>query len=99
MRLFHTYILASISGVLYIGVTGNLEKRLIWHRWSKNPRRFTTRYRIWKLVYCEEYQNVREAIAREKQLKRWRRSKKLWLISRLNPAMNDLAPHLYPNRE
>lgn len=98
MRLYYVYILASLSEVLYVGVTGNLEGRLAWHRWSTDKRHFTTRYRAWKLVYTEEYTDIRQAIVREKQVKCWRREKKLALIHSQNPEMHDLAPYLYPGR-
>ena len=98
MKLYYVYVLASISGVLYIGMTGNLEQRLIAHRWSTDLRRFTTRYRVWKLVYTEEYTEVVQAIERETQLKGWRREKKLALIRAVNPGLTDLAPYLYPGR-
>jgi putative endonuclease len=98
MKLYHVYILMSRSRVTYIGVTGHLEKRLIQHRWSRDPHHFTARYRVFRLVYFEEYTRVEQAIAREKQLKGWSREKKLALISTMNPEFNDLAPDLYPDR-
>jgi putative endonuclease len=93
MKLYYLYILASIKRVLYIGVTGNFEQRLAEHRSHKYPQAFTARYNVTRLVYCEEYTRVEDAIAREKQLKDWRRSKKVALIERSNPQWEDLVPH------
>jgi putative endonuclease len=91
MRLYYVYILASQARVLYIGVTRNLEQRLIDHRASRKPDSFTSQYRVTRLVYCEEYTEVRQAIDREKQLKSWRRSRKVRLIEKTNPEWRDLA--------
>lgn len=90
MRTYYVYILASRSRNLYIGVTNNLARRLGMHR--DRQVHTTTRYRIVRLVYVETTDDVRAAIAREKQLKGWRRSKKLALISVANPGWDDLAP-------
>ena len=95
MRLYYVYIMASINRVLYIGVTGNLELRLIHHRYPAYEGTFTSRYRVTKLVYVEEYTRPGDAIAREKQMKRWRRSKKVALIARSNPNWEDLAPPVH----
>ena len=65
--------------------------RLNEHRAHKYPQSFTSRYNVTRLVYFEEYTRVEDAIAREKQLKGWRRSKKVWLIEQMNPAWNDLS--------
>jgi len=88
------YILASRTRVIYIGVTGNLEQRLNQHRYHSDPKSFTASYRCDRLVYVEEYTEVDQAIAREKQLKSWRRSKKVALIETMNPEWADLAPPL-----
>ena len=92
MRLYYVYILASINRVLYVGVTGDLEKRLIFHRYPTDTRSFTSQYRVNRLVYLEEYTRPFDAIEREKQIKSWRRSKKVALIVRCNPNWDDLAP-------
>ena len=92
MKLYYVYILASLRRILYIGVTGNLEKRLAYHRSMENPAAFTCRYGVTRLVHLEEYTDPNQAIAREKQLKGWRRSKKVRLIESLNPDWLDLAP-------
>jgi putative endonuclease len=90
MKLYYVYILASITRVLYVGVTGNFEQRLNEHRAHAYPQSFTSQYNVTRLVYFEEYTRVDDAITREKQLKGWRRSKKVRLIESLNPAWEDL---------
>jgi putative endonuclease len=92
MKLYYVYILASLRRILYIGVTGDLEKRLAYHRTMVNPNAFTARYGITRLVHAEEFTEVDQAIAREKELKGWRRAKKVRLIERDNPHWGDLAP-------
>jgi putative endonuclease len=77
-----------------VGVTNNLLVRLAQHRSSDDS--FTARYRITRLVYFEVTQNVAAAIAREKQLKSWRREKKLTLIASINPGWDDLASEWLP---
>src|SRR6266566_6405326 len=84
------YILASRSRNLYTGVTGNLQQRMTEHRQGLVPG-FTTRYRIFRLVHLEQFGDIRDAIAREKEIKGWRREKKIWLIERNNPKWADLA--------
>jgi putative endonuclease len=90
MRTYYVYILASRSRNLYIGVTNSLVHRLYWHRTGKVVS--TARYRITRLVYVETTGDVRAAIAREKQLKGWRRDRKLALVASANPGWDDLAP-------
>ncbi len=87
---YWVYILASWPRVLYIGVTSDIEGRLYEHR-TEDLRSFTSRYRVHRLVYVEEYTWVDDAIAREKQLKAWRRSKKVALIESENPEWSDLS--------
>src|SRR5437764_15203992 len=94
MKLYYVYILASLRRVLYIGITGDLERRLIYHRNMVNRNAFTARYGITRLVHVEEFNDVIQAIAREKQLKGWLRIKKVRLIERKNPHWDDLAPAL-----
>jgi putative endonuclease len=76
---------------IYVGITGNFELRLIEHRTKKYPKSFTSQYNVTKLVYFEEYTRVEDAIVREKQLKGWRRSKKVALIEVRNPDWLDLG--------
>ena len=86
------YVLASIHRVLYIGLASEFEKRLWEHRTKKYPMSFTSQYNVTRLVYFEEYTRVADAIAREKQIKGWRRSKKIALIETMNAEWADLAP-------
>ncbi len=86
----YVYILASKrNGTLYVGVTNNLKKRIIEHKESFIPG-FTQKYQIHTLVYFEEYSDIRDTIAREKQLKKWNRNWKLQLIEKMNPKWKDL---------
>ena len=96
MRLYYVYILASRNRVLYIGITRDLGKRLSEHRSGLYPRSFVSQYNVTRLVYYEEFTDVRQAIAREKQLKSWRRAKKIRLIESMNPEWQDLAPPSRP---
>ena len=90
-KTYCVYIMASESGVLYIGVTNDLERRVIEHKKKRVPG-FSARYNVQKLVYFESFGNVRDAIAREKQLKGWLRKRKVALIESVNPHWNDLSP-------
>ena len=90
MPVYHVYILCSANGVLYCGVTNNLERRTLEHQ-QKLCDGFTKKYDLGRLVYFEPHRDVRAAIAREKQIKRWRRDKKLALIHLLNPQFRELS--------
>jgi putative endonuclease len=94
MRTYYVYILASRSRSLYIGVTNDMARRLWMHR--DGQVHTTAKYRVVRLVYVETTDDVRAAIAREKQLKGWVRRKKLTLISAANPTWDDLAPAWSP---
>ncbi len=87
---FYVYIMASKSGTLYVGVTGDLQKRVYEHKHNLIVG-FTSKYSCHKLVYFEITEDVESAIIREKQLKSWRRSKKEWLIKEMNPSWKDLS--------
>jgi putative endonuclease len=90
-KQYYTYILSNKSNTtLYIGVTNDLERRVSEHKSGMIPG-FTQKYNCDKLVYFEVFSNVDEAIAREKQLKKWSRSKKDWLIDTKNKERVDLA--------
>ena len=89
MRRLYVYILASKSGVLYVGVTNDVRRRVAEHRTARFG--FTAAYRVHRLVYFESIEGPRTAIAREKQLKRWTRGRKLALIRSANPKWADLA--------
>ncbi|MBZ5702538.1 MAG: GIY-YIG nuclease family protein [Acidobacteriia bacterium] len=94
---FSVYILASRSRSLYTGVTNDLERRMTEHRQGVIPG-FTTRYRVFRLVHVELFGHINDAIAREKEIKGWRREKKIHLIEQHNPTWEDLAarlPHHY----
>ena len=95
MSQYFVYIMASRSRALYVGVTNNLSRRVGEHKEGLIPG-FTQRYKINRLVYYESTPDVRAAIAREKQIKRWRREKKVNLIESLNPEWNDLAREVAP---
>jgi putative endonuclease len=87
---YWTYIVASLSGTLYIGMTNNIERRMREHK-SGEFEGFASEYKCNRLVYLEGFDDVRYAIDREKQLKGWRRSKKIALIQSRNPRWEDLA--------
>ena len=91
MKDYCVYILASKrNGTLYIGVTGNIAERMYQHR-SKLLKGLTSKYDVVKLVYTEDYSNPRDAIHREKQLKKSKRSWKIALIESQNPDWHDYA--------
>ena len=90
MRTFYVYIMASRTRVLYVGVTNDLARRVNEHKQGSVPG-FTTRYRVTRLVYFEEFADIRGAIAREKEIKGWVRSRKTSLIESRNPTWEDLA--------
>jgi len=93
--MYFVYILTNWdNSVMYIGVTGNLEKRLYEHR-NNLVDGFTKKYNVHKLVYFESTSDVRSAIAREKQLKGWRREKKNALVALENPTWEDLSKNWY----
>lgn len=89
-RKFYVYIVASISRVIYIGVTNNIVNR-VWQHKTGEVNSFTQKYKCCKLVYCECYKYIDNAILREKQLKRWNRQKKEFLINKNNLHWNDLS--------
>jgi len=82
--------MSSFSGILYIGVTNNLQRRVFEHK-QELVEGFSKKYKCKKLVYFEEYKDVKQEIAREKQLKNWNRKKKEWLIKRVNLDFKDLS--------
>ena len=94
MKTYYVYILASATRVLSVGMTNDLERHVWEHKTDAVPG-FTSRYGVSRLVYTEDYGDVREAIAREKQLKSWRREKKMALIEAENPAWRDLNSGWY----
>ena len=88
---YYVYILATNdNSVIYTGVTNNLPKRIYEHRNSLDPKSFTSRYHVHKLVYYECTGDVTAAIEREKQIKGWSRKHKNKLIESKNPNWNEL---------
>jgi len=85
---YYVYILTNRSQTLYVGVTNNVYRRLEEHRQGKAGR-FTTRYRIDRLIYVEATESIYAALTREKQIKGWTRQKKLELIAEMNPEWRD----------
>jgi putative endonuclease len=90
MRQYCVYILTNKSGTLYVGVTNDLERRMFEHKNSLNEG-FTKKYKINRLMYYESFNDIHEAIYREKQIKGWRRDKKIALIEEDNPTWQDLS--------
>jgi putative endonuclease len=90
MREYFVYMLASRSRRLYVGMTSNLEQRVAQHKAKAAPG-FTSRYNIDRLVWFESIGNAFDAVERERQLKNWRREKKVMLIEMENATWEDLA--------
>ena len=93
MSEYYVYIMTSRSAVLYVGVTNDLRRRVAQHRTGEGSK-FAAKYKVNRLVHVEATNDIRSAIAREKQLKGWRRAKKLALIDETNPDWRDLADEL-----
>ena len=89
-HLYFVYIVSSRTGTLYIGITSNIERRISQHKRGEIEG-FSSQYRCDRLVYYEKFDDVYRAIGREKQLKGWRRSKKIALIESRNPRWEDIA--------
>jgi len=89
-RSYYVYIMASKSRVLYVGVTGFLMARVLRHK-AGEGRAFTRKYRVHRLVYYRCFQNLGDAIARETEIKKWWRGKKVALIRADNPTWEDLS--------
>jgi putative endonuclease len=87
--------MGSLSGTLYIGISSILHKRVFEHKFHRLEG-FTDKYQVERLLYWESFDDVQKAISREKQLKGWRRSKKIALIEFLNPHWLDLAREWFP---
>ena len=91
---YWVYIMTSSSlSAMYIGVTNDLGRRVVERRLGKGSE-FAKRYKVTKLAYAEEFEQIDESIAREKQLKGWRRIRKNELVSATNPEWSDLMPSL-----
>ena len=81
--------------MLYTGITNDLQQRL-WFHTNENPKSFTKRYKIDRLVYYESFERAGDAIDREKQIKGWRREKKKALVESLNAGWEDFGARLFP---
>jgi putative endonuclease len=90
MKTYYVYIITNPGKtVLYTGVTNNLQRRIYEHTENRgNPSNFAGKYYCYKLIYYEEFNDITEAIQREKQIKGWRREKKEELIHEKNPQWN-----------
>jgi putative endonuclease len=93
-RCYFVYILSSLSGTLYVGLTDNLRKRMIQHK-SGMFDGFTKKYKIDRLMYLETYSEAKVAADREQQIKKFRREKKIALFTESNPEWKDLTPELF----
>jgi putative endonuclease len=96
MKQFYVYMMANEMRTLYVGVTNNIERRVYEHKNKLLPG-FTSRYGLTELVYLAETSDVREAIAREKQIEGWSRAKKVALIEEMNPEWEDLSAGWFTN--
>ncbi|RJP59456.1 MAG: GIY-YIG nuclease family protein [Ignavibacteriales bacterium] len=90
LKQYYLYIMTNKSRTLYTGVTNDLNRRVYEHK-QKLIKGFTSKYNITKLVYYEEYNDINDAIRREKQIKGWSRKKKIELIESINPEWKDLS--------
>ncbi len=92
MKFWNVYIMTNrLNGVLYVGVTDNLDERVKEHKLKAFPKSFTAKYNCDKLVYFEQFENGEEAIKREKQMKKWKREWKINLIEEFNPNWVDIS--------
>lgn len=92
LLMYYVYIMTNTNkSVLYIGVTGNLHKRIYEHKHGIDKSSFTKKYCLNKLIYYESFQSPKQAIAREKQLKKWKRDWKETLINNTNKYWKDLS--------
>ncbi len=92
-KSYFVYILGNQTGTLYTGFTNDLVRRISEHR-EKKMKGFTRKYNVARLLYFEETDNVHAALAREKEIKAWKRSKKLELVRTANPTFRDLGEDL-----
>ena len=97
MRSYWVYIVTNRTRTLYVGVTNDLERRLFEHR-SRSGKGFTSRYSIDRLLYAEETNDIGLAIEREKEIKAWRRGKKVALINKTNPKWSDIGIEPRPKK-
>jgi putative endonuclease len=97
-KKYFVYVITNRSKTLYIGVTNNLVRRVREHKLGGGSS-FTTRYRLDRLVYFERFDFIQNAIEREKEIKGWRRIRKIALILSLNPAWRDLSLEWYERHQ
>lgn len=95
MADYYVYIMSNPSRTLYIGVTNDLERRVLEHKQKQIPG-FTSKYNLTMLVWYETFSDIGQAIEAEKTIKAWRRAKKVELVQKTNPQWNDLAEQWYP---
>lgn len=92
MKHWYVYIMNNKpNGVIYIGVTDEIEERVKEHKLKIYPKAFTAKYNCDKLIYLEEYKNGEEASIRERQFKKWKREWKIKLIEEINPGWMDIS--------
>ena len=96
-KIYFVYIMSNRSKTLYTGITGNLIAR-VWRHKSGIGSEFTSRYKLDRLVYFACFEDVHNAIEREKEIKRWLRVKKIALIVSVNPAWRDLSAEWFERR-
>ncbi|MCX5632932.1 MAG: GIY-YIG nuclease family protein [Phycisphaerae bacterium] len=94
MKNYYVYIMSSKTGTLYIGMTNDIKKRVYQHKNHLMPG-FTNKYNIDRLLYVERVSDPISAISREKQIKKWRREKKVAIIDSMNPDWKDLSDGWY----
>jgi putative endonuclease len=93
-RCYFVYILSSLSGTLYVGLTDDLRHRVTQHK-SGTFDSFTKKYKVDRLMYFETYTESKVAATREIQIKKWRREKKIALFATSNPRWEDLTPEIF----
>ena len=94
-RTYYVYLLTNWNNtVMYVGMTNDLERRIFEHK-GKSVKGFTEKYNVSKLVYYEQTLDVNAAIAREKEIKKWRREKKDALVKQANSGWRDLSDEFY----
>lgn len=92
MKHWYVYIMANKpNGVIYIGLTDNIEERVKEHKLKYYPKSFTAKYNCDKLVYLEEFDEANSAAKREQQFKKWKRDWKIRVIEEINPSWMDLS--------
>jgi putative endonuclease len=97
-KIYFVYIMSNRSKTLYTGITNNLIRRVREHKDGKASL-FTTRYKLDRLVYFERFEDVRNAIEREKEIKGWLRIKKIALIVSVNPTWSDLSKEWFEHHQ